>query len=70
VRARRSTAERLSGGGAQKNRRLRSMVRAAEDHTTQHAVAFSLFNTAHGPARARVRACWIDQQAAKLTSSK
>jgi hypothetical protein len=34
-------------------------------------VAFSLFNnTAHGPARARVRACWIDQQAAKLTSSK
>jgi hypothetical protein len=29
------------------------------------------FNTAHGPARTRVRACWVDQQqAAKLTPSK
>jgi hypothetical protein len=33
-------------------------------------VAFSLFirfNTAHGPGHTRVWACWIDQQAAKLT---
>jgi hypothetical protein len=36
------------------------------------AVAFSLFNTAHVACRphARVGACWIDQQAAKLTPSK
>jgi hypothetical protein len=35
-------------------------------------VAFSLFNTAHVACRphARVGACWIDQQAAKLTPSK
>jgi hypothetical protein len=33
-------------------------------------VAFSLFNTAPGPGHTRVWACWIDQQAAKLTPSK
>jgi hypothetical protein len=33
-------------------------------------MAFSLFNTAPGPGHTRVWACWIDQQAAKLTPSK
>eukprot|EP01047_Picozoa_sp_COSAG01_P023169 COSAG01_NODE_1397_length_10467_cov_9.010706_1_plen_66_part_00 len=33
-------------------------------------VAFCLFNTAHGPGHIAMWACWIDQQAAKLTPSK
>jgi hypothetical protein len=41
-----------------------------ERPTDSCPVAFSLFNTAHGPGHTRVWACWIDQQAAKLTPSK